>query len=171
MDLGIVSSSEAAMWLVTLLDFHHSRWSHCWSLCSFSHLWFQAVKIQYVWNILARGRSSRRSISWSLNLTSPWWFDESRVPDQPAAAGGWDRQLGATGCRCMGQPEGTRGRRDTPSLLANMCGFSSEEEMQDVRQYLQTHSDYQIQQVSVKWLVTLYHFVSKYWSLCLLQGW
>ena len=43
--------------------------------------------------------------------------------------------------------------------------------MQDARQYLWNHCDYQIEQVSVKQLVALYCFVSKHWSLCWSQGW
>ena len=56
----------------------------------------------------------------------------------------------------MGQLEGTKGREKLPSLLADMCGFSCKEEMQEARQYLQNHGNYQIEQVSVKRLVTLY---------------
>ena len=76
-------------------------------------------------------------------------FDDSRVPDQPAAAGA---EIGSWGygLQVYGVARGHKRKKETPSLLADMCGFSSEEEMQDVRQYLWTHGSYQIEQVSVK---------------------
>ena len=37
---------------------------------------------------------------------------------------------------------------ETPSLLADMCGFKSEEEMEDTPSaYLQSHGGYQLEQV------------------------
>ena len=99
----------------------------------------------------------------------PKIFDKSRIPDQAAAAGA---EIGSWGygVQVYGVARGHKKKKETPSLLTDMCGFSSKEEMQDARQYLQTHGNYQIEQVSVKWLVTLYYFVSMYWSLCWLQG-
>ena len=35
----------------------------------------------------------------------------------------------------------------TPSLLADMCRFKSEEEMDDTKAYLQSHGGYQLEQV------------------------
>ena len=35
-----------------------------------------------------------------------------------------------------GVAKGHKRKRETPSLLADMCGFSCEEEMQDARQVL-----------------------------------
>ena len=88
----------------------------------------------------------------------PIMFDKSRVLDQPAAAGA---EIGSWGygVQVYRVARGHKRKKETPSLLTDMCGFSSEKEMQDARHYLQTHADYQIEQVSVKQLVTLYHFV------------
>ena len=96
---------------------------------------------------------SKREIL-KINLMEPKFdqsmmFDESRVPDQPAAAGA---EIGSWGygVQVYRAARGHKRKKETPSLLTDMCGFSSEEEMQDARQYLQTHSNYQIEQVSVK---------------------
>ena len=79
----------------------------------------------------------------------PMMFDESRVLDQPAGAGA---EIGSWGygVQVYRVVRGHKRKKETPSLLTDMCGISSEEEMQDERQYLQTHSNYQIEQVSVK---------------------
>ena len=76
----------------------------------------------------------------------PMAFDDSRVPNQPAAAGvdvgswGYAVQVyGAASRHCR--------KKETLSLIADMFGFSCEEEMADARQYLQTHGNYQIEQV------------------------
>ena len=79
----------------------------------------------------------------------PMTFDESRVPDQPAVAGAKIGSWGY-GVQVYRAARGHKRKKETPSLLTDMCGFSSEEVMQDVRQYLQTHGNYQIEQVSVK---------------------
>ena len=96
----------------------------------------------------------KREILKEINLMEPKFdqpmmFDESRVLDQPAAAGA---EIGSWGygVQVYGVARGHKRKKETPSLLADLCGFSSEEEMQDVMQYLQTHGDYQIEQVSVK---------------------
>ena len=52
-----------------------------------------------------------------------------------------------------------------PSLMADMFGFSCKEEMVDMKQYLREHGNYQLEQVSVKQLVTLYYFCHFSWSL------
>ena len=36
---------------------------------------------------------------------------------------------------------------ETPSLLADMCGFKSEMEMEDTKAYLHSHRGYQLEQV------------------------
>ena len=79
----------------------------------------------------------------------PMTFDKSRVLDQSAAAGA---EIGSWGygVQVYRVARGCKRKKETPSLFADMCGFSSEEEIQDVGQYLQTHSNYQIEQVSVK---------------------
>ena len=79
----------------------------------------------------------------------PMMFDKSRVLDQPAAAAAEIDSWGY-GVQVYGVARGHRRKKETPSLLIDMCGFSSVEEMQDARQYLQTHGNYQIEQVSVK---------------------
>ena len=78
----------------------------------------------------------------------PMMLDDFSIPDQPAAAGA---EIGSWGygVQVYRVARGHKRKKETPSLLTDMCGFSSEE-MQDVRQYLWTHSDYQIEQVSVK---------------------
>ena len=80
-------------------------------------------------------------------FNQPMTFDDSRVPDQPAAAGA---EIGSWGygVQVYRVARGHKRKKDTPSLLADMCGFS--EEMQGVRQYLWTHGSYQIEQVSAK---------------------
>ena len=78
----------------------------------------------------------------------PMTFDKSRIPDQPAAAGA---EIGSWGygVQVYGVARGHKRKKETPSLIADIYGFS-EEEMQGVRHYLQAHSNYQIEQVSVK---------------------
>ena len=79
----------------------------------------------------------------------PMMFDHSRVPDWPVTSGA---EIGSWGygMQVYGVARGHKRKRETPSLLADMCGFSCEEEMQDPRQYLWSHSNYQIEQASVK---------------------
>ena len=79
----------------------------------------------------------------------PMSFDESRIPSTPAAAGQnigeWGYSVavyGAARGHCLGQ--------EMPSLMADMYGFSCEEEMTDMKQYLREHGNYQLEQVSVK---------------------
>ena len=43
----------------------------------------------------------------------------------------------------------------TPSLMAGMYGFTSEEKMSDMKDYLWPHANYQLEQVSVTQLVRL----------------
>ena len=42
---------------------------------------------------------------------------------------------------------------ETPSLLADMCGFKSEEEMDDTKAYLWSHGGYQLEQVGAGFFV------------------
>ena len=85
----------------------------------------------------------------------PMMFDDSRVPDWPVAS---ETEIGSWGygVQVYGVARGHKKKRETPSLLADMCRFSCEEEMQDARQYLWSHGNCQIEQVSIKQLVTLY---------------
>ena len=48
--------------------------------------------------------------------------------------------------------------KETPSLMADMYGFTSEEEMSDTKAYLHSHGDYQLEQVGVKQVVALLYF-------------
>ena len=82
-------------------------------------------------------------------FNQPMMFDDSRVPDRPVTSGA---EIGSWGygVQVYGVARGHKRKRETPSLLADMCGFSCEEEMQDARQYLWSHSNYQIEQASVK---------------------
>ena len=76
----------------------------------------------------------------------PMAFDDAQNPSTPAAAGQnigeWGYGIGVFGvawghaCGC-----------ETPSLLADMCGFKSEEEMEDTKAYLHSHGGYQLEQV------------------------
>ena len=87
----------------------------------------------------------------------PMSFDESRIPSAPAAAG---QNIGEWGYGVVvyGAVWGHHWGKETPSLMADMYGFSCKEEMADTKQYLREHGNYQLEQVSVKWLVTLYYF-------------
>ena len=61
--------------------------------------------------------------------------------------------------------------KETPSLMADMYGFTSEEEMSDTKAYLCSHGDYQLEQVGVKRLVTLLCFsVSALVTLVVARG-
>ena len=84
----------------------------------------------------------------------PMRFDESLIPDSPAAAGEIIREWGY-GVAVFGAAKGHHRANETPSLMANMYGFASEEEMADTKAYLRSHGDYQLEQVCVKWLVAL----------------
>ena len=68
----------------------------------------------------------------------PVTFDDAWIPSTPAAAGQnigeWGYGIGVFGVAC-----GHAHEHETPSLLADMCGFKSEEEMDDTKAYLQSH--------------------------------
>ena len=88
-------------------------------------------------------------------FNQPMTFDDSRVSNWPVTSGA---EIGSWGygVQVYRVARGHKRKRETPSLLSDMCGFSCEEEMQDARQYLRSHGNYQIEQVNVKWLVELY---------------
>ena len=90
----------------------------------------------------------------------PMTSDDSRVPNQPTAAG-VDVGSWGYGVEVYGAARGHH-RKEMPSLIADMFGFSCEEEMTNTKQYFRAHGDYQIEQVSDKQLVMLYYFMSKY---------
>ena len=79
----------------------------------------------------------------------PMRFAESLIPDSPAAAGENIREWGY-GVAIFGAARGHCRARETPSLMADMYGFTSEEEMSDTKAYLHSHGDYQLEQVNVK---------------------
>ena len=47
----------------------------------------------------------------------------------------------------FGAARGHTCEHETPSLLADMCRFKSEEEMEDTKAYLRSHGGYQLEQV------------------------
>ena len=49
----------------------------------------------------------------------------------------------------FGAARGHRREVETPSLMADMYGFASEEEMSDTKEYLRYHGTHQLEQVSV----------------------
>ena len=79
----------------------------------------------------------------------PMRFDESFVPDSPAAAGENIGEWGY-GVAVYGVSRGHCRVQETPSLMADMYGFASEEEMADTKAYLWWHGNYQLEQVSIK---------------------
>ena len=78
----------------------------------------------------------------------PMAFDDSRVPNQPSAAG-VDVDSWGYGVQVYGAAREHCRKKEMPSLITDMFGFSCEEEMTDTKQYLRTHVNYQIEQVSV----------------------
>ena len=70
----------------------------------------------------------KREILKKINLMEPEFnqpmIDESRVPDQPAAAAAEIGSLGY-GVQVYGVARGHRRKKETPSLLADMCGFNN----------------------------------------------
>ena len=85
----------------------------------------------------------------------PMWFDPDHIPAcaTPAAAGGEVRSWGY-GVVMFSAARGHRREVATPSLMADMYGFVSEE-MSDMKDYLCSHCNYQLEQVSVTPLVGL----------------
>ena len=81
-----------------------------------------------------------------LEYSVPMTFDNAWVPSTPAASGQnigeWGYGIGVFGVAC-----GHTHDRETPSLLADMCGFKLEEEMDDTKAYLWSHRGYQLEQV------------------------
>ena len=71
----------------------------------------------------------------------PIRFNESLVPDSPAAAGENIGEWGY-GVAVYGASRGHCRVQETPSLMANMDSFASEEEMADTKAYLQLHGNY-----------------------------
>ena len=86
----------------------------------------------------------------------PMRFDLDCIPSGtlPAAAGVevaiWGYKVAV-----FGVAQGHRRATETPSLMADMYGFKSAEEMSDTKAYLGAHGNYQLEQVSITQLVTL----------------
>ena len=59
------------------------------------------------------------------------------------------------GVAMFGAARGHRREVSAPSLMPNMYGFTSEEEMSDRKDYLLSHGGYQFEQVGVTQLVRL----------------
>ena len=76
-------------------------------------------------------------------------FDKSRIPAHvtPLVAG---TEVGSWGygLSVYGAAWGQRRESMTPSLMADMYGFVSEEEMHDTKAYLHSHGGYQLEQVN-----------------------
>ena len=86
----------------------------------------------------------------------PMTFNESHIPAHvsPMAAGeevrAWDYRVSV-----YGAAQGHRREVVTPSLMANMFGFASKEEMDDTKRYLWSHGYYQLEQVRVSKRVSI----------------
>ena len=65
----------------------------------------------------------------------PMRFDESLISDSPVAAGENIGEWGY-GVTVYGVARGHCRAKETPSLMADMYGFASEEEMSDTKAYL-----------------------------------
>ena len=52
-----------------------------------------------------------------------------------------------TGATVFGVARGHRRVTSTPSLMADMYGFMSKEEMEETKAYLKSHGNYQLEQV------------------------
>ena len=81
-----------------------------------------------------------------LEYDVPMTFDNAQIPSTPAAAGQNIGEWGY-GTGAFGVAHGHACECETPSLLADMCGFKSEEGMEDTKAYLHSHGSYQLEQV------------------------
>ena len=86
----------------------------------------------------------------------PMQFDPDCIlaNTSPAAVG---EEIGSWGysVAVFSAARGHRREDEMPSLMADMYGFVSEEEMSDTKDYLRSHGNYQLEQVSVTQLVGL----------------
>ena len=89
----------------------------------------------------------------------PMTFNESLIPAHvaPIAAG---EEIGSWGYGVLvyGAAQGHRREVVTPSLMADMFGFTSTEEMSDTKAYLHSHGNYQLVKVGAteRVLVSIY---------------
>ena len=77
-------------------------------------------------------------------------FDQDRIPANttPAAAGEEVRLWGYS-VAMFGAARGHRREVQMTSLMDDMYKFASEEEKSDTKDYLRSHANYQLEQVSV----------------------
>ena len=87
----------------------------------------------------------------------PMIFNEHQVPSVPFVPG---QDIGAwcEGIAVYGAARGHRRECKTPSLMADMYGFASEEEIEDTKACLLSHRQYQLEQVGEQ--VSVLDFVS-----------
>ena len=77
---------------------------------------------------------------------APMLFNTTRLPPMPFVSG-QGRGAWGPGVAVSGKARGHRRVTSTPSLMADMFGFASEEEMEEMKAYLQSHGNYQLEQV------------------------
>ena len=77
----------------------------------------------------------------------PMTFNEHRVLSVPFVPG-QDISAWGEGVSVAGTARGYRREHKTPSLMADMFGFSCEEEMDYTKAYLLSHGKYQLEQVA-----------------------
>ena len=74
----------------------------------------------------------------------------TKIPTQvPPVAAGQDHGAWRYGVGVYGAAQGYRRDMATPLLMADMYGFTCEEEMVDAKEYLHRHGGYQLEQVRV----------------------
>ena len=80
----------------------------------------------------------------------PMTFNKSQISAHISLmAAGEEVRAWNYGLLVYGAAWGHRREVATPSLMADMFGFVSEEEMDDTKSYLQSHGNYQLEQVRV----------------------
>ena len=93
----------------------------------------------------------KREVLAKIDLMEDWFdapmlFDATRIlpmPFMPAQGrGAW-----GPGVAVSGEAWGHKRAISTPSLMADMFGFASEEEMEETKAYLQRNGNYQLEQV------------------------
>ena len=103
----------------------------------------------------------KREVLAKIDLMEDWYdvpmqFDLDHIPanTSPAAAG---EEVGSWGygVAMFSAARGHMREYEMPFLMADMYGFASEEEMSDTKDYLRSHGNYQLEQVSVTRLVRL----------------
>ena len=86
----------------------------------------------------------------------PMQFDLDHIlSNTTPAAAGVEVRLWGYGVAVFGTSRDHRREVKMPSLMANMYGFASEEEMSDTKQYLRCPGNYQLEQVSFTQLIEL----------------